>query len=352
MILKFQAPVPGEQPNITAGGLATMQSPNGPRIGVLYAELTVTGAAGGAGNVTLPLLTDVADPKLPMFIKVGGKPLRQRLASELIADNLLQDITAGGSVSYYQAGVLIARVNNASNKSSVGLGLAANTATTAVFQVPTYFAEYWRKDLPTAEGLALPTAFTGGKFLKPVTIEVPITATQTTASVIVVATGLLTGGAVATSGWGCKFWFDYDGLSWPLSAAGNPVSPIVKKGRFTKGYAVAGDVTVAIPLKDQLMQFSLLLAAGDTWSKILLKLNGTTLKELTPDRMNQVLLDHGMNVLATVPNRIDVVMDLNDDVNAALALGDTDTLEVVATLATVAAAAQMVVLTEYYGLPD
>lgn len=351
MILKFQAPLPGEQPGITAGGLATMQAPNGPRIGVLYTELTVTGAAGGAGNVTLPLLTDVAHPTLPMFIKIGGKPLRQRLASELIADNLLQDATAGGSVAYYQGGVLVARVNNANNKSSVGLGLAANTATTAVFQVPTYFAEYWRKDLATAEGLALPTAFVGGKFLAPLTIEVPITATQTTASVIVVATGLLTGGTVATSGWSCKFWFDYDGLQWPLTG-GQPTTAVVKKGRFTKGYAVAGDVTIALPLAEQLMQFSLLLATGDTWSKIIIRKNGTTIKEITPDRNNQLLLDHGMNVLATVPNRIDVVLDLNDDVNAALELSPTDTFEVVATLATVAGAAQMVILTEYYGLPD
>ena len=142
MILKFQAPVPGEQPGITANGLATMQLPNGPRIGVLYTELTVIKAAGGAGVTSLPLLTDVAHPTLPLFIKVGGKPLRQRLASELIADNLLQDPTAGGSVAYYQAGVLVARVNNANNASATGLGLVANTATTAVFQVPTYFAEY------------------------------------------------------------------------------------------------------------------------------------------------------------------------------------------------------------------
>ena len=351
MILKFQAPVPGEQPNIALGGLATMQAPNGPRIGVWYAELTVTGAAGGAGNVTLPLLTDVAHPSLPVFAKIGGKPCRQRLASELIADNLLQDPTAGGSVAYYQGGVLVARVNNANNKSSVGLGLAANTATTAVFQVPIYFAEYWRKDVATGEGLALPTAFVGGQYLAPVTFEFPIAVVGTTSSVIVVATGALTGGTVATTGHACKFWFDYDGLQWPLTN-NLPTAAIVKKGRFTKGYAVAGDVTVAIPLKDQLMQFSLVLATGDTWSKIILRKNGTTLKELTPDRLNQALLDHGMNVNATLPNRIDVVMDLNDDVNAALPLLPTDTLEVVATLATVAGAAQMVILTEYYGLPD
>ena len=189
--------------------------------------------------------------------------------------------------------------------------------------------------MPTAEGLSLPTAFVGGKFIAPVTIKVPIA----------------NNGDGLFSGWACRFWFDYDGLQWPTTG-GNPTTAVVKKGRFTKAYAAAGDVTIALPLKEQLMQFSIVLATGDTWSKIIIRKNGTTLKELTPDRTNQVLLDHGMNVLATVANRIDVVMDLNDDVNAALDLLPTDTFEVVATLATVAGAAQMVILTEYYGLPD
>ena len=141
MILKFQAPVPGEQPGITAGGLVTMQMPNGPRIGVLYTELTVTKTGAASGVVNCPLLTDVAHPTLPMFVKIDSKPLRQRLASELIADNLLQDPTAGGSVAYCQGGILTARVNNA-NLSNVAL-LAPGLA----ISVPT-----------TAEGLALPTA--------------------------------------------------------------------------------------------------------------------------------------------------------------------------------------------------
>jgi len=351
MILKFQAPVPGEQPNIAFGGLATMQMPNGPRIGVLYAELTITKAAS-AGVATLPVLTDIASPTLPMFVKIGGKPLIQRLASELIADNLLQDFTAGGSVAYYQGGVLVARVNNANNASPTGLGLALNTATTAVFQVPIYFAQYYRKDLPTAEGLSIPTAFINPAnasqplYLAPLTVEVPVTAANTSA-----VNPQTPGTIVATSAPAVKFWYDYDGLQWPLTN-GKPVSMLVKKGRFTKAYAVAGDLTVALPMKDQLMQFSLLLATGDTWNRIQLRLNGTTLKDITPDRLNQVLFDHQMNILATIPNRVDVIMDLNDDLNAALPIQPTDTFEVVVTLASVAAAAQMVILTEYYGLPD
>lgn len=335
MITKFQAPVPGEQPNIGAGGLATMQMPFGPRVGVIYAELTVIKAAGGVGVTSLPLLTDIAHPTLPCFLKAGGKPFRQRLASEQIADNLLQDANAAGSVSYYQAGVLVARVTNAANASSAGLGLATNTATTAVFQLPFYLAEYWRKDIGTGEDLAFPTNYVGNIVSKPLTVEVPIA----------------DNGGGAFSGWKCSFWYDYDGVQWPL-LAGQPETSVLKKGRTTKAYAAVGDMTIAIPQKEGLAQFSILLATGDKWSKMLIRKNGTTLKDITPDKMAQMLLDHGMNVNALLPNTAHCIFDLNDDLNAVLPLNPNDTFEVVITLSSVAAAAQAVILTEHYGLPD
>ena len=338
MLTKFQAPVPGEQPNIAAGGLATMQLPFGPRIGVIYAQLTITKAANWT---VLPLLTDVADPTLPTFIKVGGKPLRQRLAAELVNDNLLQDPLSGGSVAYYQGaggavpGNLVARVTNANNASATGLGLNLAAAVTAVFQVPFYFSEYWRKDVSAGEGLAFPTNYVGNLTSKPVTIEVPIA----------------NNGGGVFSGWGCKFWYDYDGLQWPTTN-GEPTAVVLKKGRFTKAYAVAGDLTIAIPQKEGLAQFSILLATGDKWSRLLVKKNGTTLKDITPDQMSQMLQDHGMNVAALLPNQAHVIFDLNDDLNAVLPLNPNDTFEVVITLSAVAAAAQAIILTETYDLPD
>jgi hypothetical protein len=335
VLTKFQAPVPGEQPNITAGGLATMQLPFGPRIGVLYAEVSVTKAAGGVGVTSLPLLTDAVSATLPCFIKVGGKPLVQRLASELINDNLLQDSLAGGSVAYYQGGALVARVTNANNSSSAGLGLATNTATKAVFQVPFYFAEYWRKAVEAGEGLSFPTNYVGNLVSKPVTVEVPVADNA--------------GGSF--SAWSVNFWYDYDGLQWPL-LNGEPTSAVMKKGRFTKQYSVAGDLTIEIPKTEGLAQFSILLANGDKWSKLLVRKNGTTLKEITPDRMSQMLQDHGMNVTQLLPNTAHCVFDLNDDLNAVLPLNPNDTFEVVITLSSVAAAAQAVILTERYGLPD
>jgi hypothetical protein len=188
----------------------------------------------------------------------------------------------------------------------------------------------------TAEDLSLPTVFSGGKTLPTVTVEAPVAAAQAN-----------------VSGHGVKFWFDYDGLQWPLAPDGSARSLLVKKGRKTKQYSVVGDfaVPITIPGGDKLMQFSLLLATGDTWSKLVVKKNGTTIRDVTPDQQYQSLRDHGMNEALALANTVHCVFDLNDDTNASLPLGANDTFEVTLTLASVAAAANMVILTETLGYP-
>jgi hypothetical protein len=69
-LLKLQAPLVGQQPNIAAGGKATMSVVPGPRIGIFYAECTVTKAAGGAGVYSLPVLSDIIDPGRDIFVKM------------------------------------------------------------------------------------------------------------------------------------------------------------------------------------------------------------------------------------------------------------------------------------------
>jgi len=341
MITKFQTPVPGAQPVVAAGGLATMPMPYGPRYAVIYAKLTVTKAAA-AGVVSLPVLTDIAHPTLPTFIRVGGKPLRQRLATEVINENLLQDSMAGGLVSYYQGAGgaipanLIARVTNANNASSAGLGLAVNTATTAVFSVPFYFAEFWRKDVNSGEGFSFPTNYGNGIVSRALTVEVPLADNA---------------GAVF-SGHKCVFTMKNDGVEWPLLNGTTPTAPVMKKLRSTFAYGAVGDINVPIEKKDGLAQFSLLLAAGDRWSRLLVKRNGTTIKDITPDDLAQELQDSGMNVQAFLPNQVHCIFDANDDLNAVIPLKENDTFEVVLSISTVAAATQMVINSEYYGLPD
>ena len=352
MLLKYQQPVPGQQPTAGAGGLATMAMPVGPRIGALYVQLTVTKAAGGAGVYSMPLLTDIADPGRPIYVKIGGNIQINRLASEMVAMNTLQSDKALGSVQYFQGGVLMATVYNAAN-TAVPAALAANTATTAIFQVPIYLIEYWRKNLRVAESFAWPTAFTDGSKLPQVTIEVP----------------LANNGGAVFSGHNCSIWWDYDTMVYPASVTtsvngqnvvtkftdglGNGKPIICKKGRYTQLYAAMGNLNITpIVQKDRLLQFSLLAAAGDFISQVQVKLNGVFVKNVTKAQADQLTYDHEMNVNGAISNRFDVVFDINDDPNSGLPLRATDVLEIIATFSTVQAAAQLVVLTESYGTPD
>jgi hypothetical protein len=271
----------------------------------------------------------------------------QRLVTELLlVDNKLQDcdLSQLGSVSYYQDGTaapaalpenLVVRVADASNAVSVTT-LTASQAILAVFQIPVNFAQGFRKNVGAGESLAIPTVFQGGLVSAPLTIEVPVKSNA--------------GGHF--SGWKISFHYDYDGIAWVPAAAGDPRSQVIKRSRKTKSYSAAGDFHIDVDLKDSLLQAVVLLYGSDRWSKATVRLNGTTIKEITPDRAFQSLLDHGMNAAAMSANMIPLIFDINDAVGTALDLQSTDTLEIVVTLTTVTAGKQAVILTEYLGLAD
>ena len=342
MILKIQAPIPGEQPNQGAGGTGIMAIPFGPRVGVVYIEATVTKAAGGS----IPVLTDVLSPTSPITVKVGGNAQITRLASELIALNRFQSRRAAGSVEYFQtpaggvatrigntndAGNTVAPVGVANGNSVLQGSVNAALPITAIFQIPIYFAEYWRKDLNVAENMAWPTVLQNGNAaMKQITVECP----------------LANNGGNVFSGHQIRYWYDYD----EARAAVPPA--ITKKGRFTKLYAAAGDINFQFTQKDLLMQFSILLAANDSFTKLVVKKNGKVLRDVTKARNDQTLLDHELNDLALATNRFDLVFDVNDDPLTGLPLMQNDTFEVTATLASVAGAANAVLLTESWGYPD
>lgn len=333
MLLKLQAPLVGQQPNIAAGGKATMDIVAGPRVGVLYAKCSITLAALGSGVFSLPLLASIVDPARECIIKMGGKEQIQRKISELAADNALQSEYAYGSVSYWQGGVKVATVYDIRN-AAVPAAVAANTATTAVFQIPFYFFQPWRKDLAVGEGYAVPTLFTNGTTLPKLSVTVPVTPA-----------------AANYSGHNVFYWMSYDNLQGsPINNA--PLPYFVKKGRTEMLYSTTGEITVPFDVVGQLMQFSLLLATGDTFSKIVIKKNGATLREVNKEDNDQTIYDHEMNVAAVVENRFDVIFDINDSPASALPLSASDTYEVKITLKTVAGAAQMVILTEVYGQPN
>lgn len=163
----------GQQPNISAGGTAKMNIPAGPRVGVLYAQLTVTKAAGGAGIYSTPVLSNIADPNRNIVVSIGGKDQLIRAPLELADDNALQSDKCYGSVSFYQDNALVSTVYDVRNTTQAP-GIAANKATTTVFQLPIYFFQPWRKDLTIAESYALPTTFSNGTNLPVLQVSVPI----------------------------------------------------------------------------------------------------------------------------------------------------------------------------------
>ena len=346
MMLKYQAPVPGEQPSVGFNSVAIMRIPTGTREGVIYVQQEVT--VKGNANGYFPLLSDIAHATIPLLVKIGGNIQITRTIAELIALNKLQDANAAGSVAYYQNGTaagtstptkaqyLVATVNDASNAVAPA-GVNTTKDCTAVFQIPIYFAEYWRKSLATAEALALPTSFIGGGKLKELTVEVPTSAQDAAVRL--------------TSGAKVRLWHDYDNLQWPPQN-NQPLPFFTKKGRFTKLYSATGDVSLSFTQKDRLLQFSVLAAAGDTIDNILVKKNGETIRQVDKRQNDQTLLDHGLNVAGIVANRFDLVFDVNDDPTSGLPLAQADTFEVTVNMDKVAGAANLVLLTESYGQPD
>jgi hypothetical protein len=347
MILKFDLPVNSGLTGVGAGSVAVQEYQRNKRYGVIYNELYITKAAGGAGVTSLPLLTDVATL---IQHKIGGVTFVNRKPDELIAINLLQDKNAAGSVQYFQDGALVATVNNANNASYAGLGLAQNKATTAVFQVPTYLAEYYRDLKAIAEMLALPTVFSDGSLLKALTTEVTFADNE---------------GAVF-SGHDMKTWVNADELVWPAKSAdgkiaytdgqGNGKPFLMKKPRFTKQYSASSEefnIGGSFNLKDTLCQFSLLTDPADPITRVQVLKNGKSIKNVTKARNDQRLLDAGMNPDGIIANRFDIVFDLNDDPSGGLPLNESDELEVLIDMPTAnAVKKEIVILPEYYGQPD
>ncbi len=328
-----------------AGGTTTVEFPRNKRYNVIYTELRVTKAAGGAGVTSLPLLSDIAGV---ISLKIGGVAQRTRTAITMAALNKLQDNSAAGKVEYWQAGALVATVLDATNKSSAGLGLAANTDTLAVFTLPMYLAEFYRVNKGIAEALALPTQFSDGSIIAPLTLEINHPGNA----------------AAGFSGHALKVWVSTDELIWPAKSAGglaytdsNKVGQpfFVKHSSWQKQYSAAGKFNIAevFAKRDRLLQFSVSTDPADPIAQLEFILNGKVIRNIYKAWNDQRLVDMGMNPAGILPNRFDVVFDLNDDPSTGIALKDGDELEVNVYLATANAANKTLTVDgEYYGQPN
>jgi hypothetical protein len=342
---KFIEPV-NKINGVAANSLCTIELPPGKRLNIIGIEATVTKAAAGSGVFSIPLPSDIIDL---IQVKVGGKPQRTRLASELFGAkglNAIQDYKCGGTVQYWQAGSvinatpqLIGSANDllcqAASGGSNG-NLVANTATKAIFWLPIIFTEPWRKEYVQTEALGLVQAFADGSSIGVVTVEVKIPNN--------------TGSSPAFSAHGISAWYEYDELVAPK---GSTVY-LLKEYRHNVQYAAAGDIEVATQLynRDGLSRVSLLTAA-DIISRVVVKQGSRILRDLTNVRSQQSLISRDYCESAIVSNRFDIEFDLNDDPNSATLLNPSQPLSIVATLATANDATKNItVLSAYYGPLD
>jgi hypothetical protein len=162
-------PVTGVVFNTTQSNIATCQLTIGPKYHKLILQATITLAALGAGQYSIPAL---ANAMSDISLIANSKVQRICSAVQLDALNALNGNKYAGQVDYYQGGVLIQEcATNVTPTTGAG-GLAANTATTAVFSIPIFLNEPWMEDAYIGEALALPTAWPNGSQLSNLSLQI------------------------------------------------------------------------------------------------------------------------------------------------------------------------------------
>ena len=320
---------------VTPGGIASITFDPLKRIAGIVLVATATKAAGGAGVTSVPAFTDAIQQ---YQFKVGSSAQRTRLASEIWGAaglNALCDANNGGTVMYQQGGANITTkpvlIGSAADTAAQA-ALAANTATTAWFYLPILFAEPFRKSYLAADILALYTGFDDKTGIGQVTLDVTI---ANNANI---------------SGITLRAKYEYDEL---VQKAGTVVQ-LSKEYRFPVQYAAAGDIEVALQIKNVgILQRVSLLTAADRITRVVVKQGNRVLRDLYDWENQQFLINNDFNPAAIVANRYDIEFDINDDPNSAPLLDPSAPLSIVATLATANDASKNIwVLVSNYGSLD
>jgi hypothetical protein len=322
---------------VGAGQVATIEYPPQNRIHVMGIQATVTVAAAGAGNFSIPVVANVIGL---LQVKVGGKPQRTRQASEIwgiFGLNSLCYNRGAGTVVYTQAAnanlsVIASLIGSAQDLAQQAL-LVANTATTATFFLPILWAEPYRKGYAQTEVMALVQGFADGTNIGLVTVELSIP-----------AAGNLSNQAIAA-------WYEYDQV---LAAVGGTVL-LSKEYRFTIQYQAAGNIECATQLYERdALQRIRLLTTTDQIGQVVVKQGARILRNFTLANISRnALVTRDYYELAMPTNAFDLEFDLNDNPMSAPLLNPNQPLSIVATLLTANDATKnIVVLCSYYGGVD
>jgi len=206
---------------------------------------------------------------------------------------------------------------------------------TAEFKLPIVFSEPYRKEYDMTEVGALVTGYDDGTSVGTATLELTHPAYNGTTNV--------------SSALAVKASYEYDEM---VAKAGSKIW-IEKEYLHTVGYSTTGDIECATQLYnngDALARVSLLLStASDVISRVVVKQGSRVLRDMTYTDMVAALVARDYNPAAFMPNRFDIEFDLNDDPNSAPITSKAAPISIVATLSVVGGAANMSVLSTYYG---
>jgi hypothetical protein len=316
-----------------APGVTTFQFPLDKRHNTHVIQGTCIKAAGGAGVTSIPVPSDVVGL---IQLLVGSSAERTRLASELHGAtglNALCDVNLGGMVRYAQAAnanlsLVPVIIGSAADVAQQAL-LAANTATTAVFQLPIAYCEPYRNTTDQIEAGGLVTGYADGSHVGTVSLAITV---PTVANI---------------SGHALELCYEYDEMVAPKGSA----IMFVKEYRHEEQYAASGNIEVAkqLPNKDGLQRVSL-LTVSDPISRVLVKRGSRVLRDLTYDQSVAILTERGYNRAAMIRNRFDIEFDLSGDAGTAPTLDPAQKLSIVATLASANDAGKTItVLSSYFG---
>lgn len=293
-------PVNGVVFNNVQANVATCNLIVGPKYHKLIITATVTVAALGAGNYSIPTLANTLGD---ISLIVNNKVQRVASAVQLDALNGLNGSKYFGQVDYYQAGVLIEETQTNIAPTTGAGGLAANTATTAVFTIALFLNEPWMEDPYIGEALALPTSWPNGTSLSNLSLQItcPIQAANYSNLAITVTT--VTTGEQGTMTTG---------------ANPQPVLNFTKWLRVAKPYAGVGD-DVITDLRYQggsvayrTMSIFSDPANTDPIGYVNLKVNSTyVLQNLTKVTNDAELAWSDLNPAGLSAYRFDIVFDRN-----------------------------------------
>jgi len=315
------------------GKTATLDLAIGPRYHAVHFDVLATAASGLflAGELSLDCLISMIN------VKINGKVQRAHSLKELNAIQRSYDSRNALNSWEYATSVR----TWAQTLPAPYLPVVGAVSTASMIQFSIYFAEPWRKSYAATEAMAWPTAWQDGSVLRSFQIELVIPALN--------ATYILAGSSITINA-----YVETDDYVGSLDANKQPIALINKWKRYQVPYTTTGDVPiVTLERRHICEQISIFQGVRtDTISRVVVKKDDKTIRDVTRERNDQILIARGFNPNGLTQDRFDVVFDYSDLPTDGLVLEGARSFVVTPTLSVAAAANYMTLISQIYGPID